>query len=167
MNGSKNKVKIILKQDIIGMKNNKLPVYEIASIIIGELITSLIVCGIFLIIKKFDYSVALGTLLGSAVTVVNFIFLIITTNRAIDKALAERGEGEMNEEEANEFAAKHQAELQAAVKISYIVRTLSIVAALVISFLLEDVFNVIATLVPLIMLRPILTVSQLIKKKKG
>jgi len=149
------------------MKNNKLPVYEIASIIIGELITSLIVCGIFLIIKKFDYSVALGTLLGSAVTVVNFIFLIITTNRAIDKALAERGEGEMNEEEANEFAAKHQAELQAAVKISYIVRTLSIVAALVISFLLEDVFNVIATLVPLIMLRPILTVSQLIKKKKG
>jgi len=167
LNGSKNKVKIILKQDIIGMKNNKLPVYEIASIIIGELITSLIVCGIFLIIKKFDYSVALGTLLGSAVTVVNFIFLIITTNRAIDKALAERGEGEMNEEEANEFAAKHQAELQAAVKISYIVRTLSIVAALVISFLLEDVFNVIATLVPLIMLRPILTVSQLIKKKKG
>ena len=149
------------------MKNDKLPVYEIASIVIGELLTSLIVCSIFLIIKKFDYSVLLGALLGSAVTVINFVFLILTTNRAIDKALAERGEGEMSEEEAREFAVKHQAGLQAAVKISYIVRTLSMVAALVLSFLLKGIFNVIATLVPLLMLRPILTVSQLIKKKNS
>ena len=149
------------------MKNSKLPLYETASIVIGELFTSLVVCGVYLIIKKFDLSVGLGVLLGSSVTVANFLFLMISTNRAIDKVMAERGEGEMSDEEAAEFAAKHQVKIQAAVKTSYILRTLSIAATLVLAFLLDGVFNVIATLVPLLMLRPILTVSQLIKKNKA
>ena len=147
------------------MENKKLPLYETAAIVIGEIIISFIVCGVFLIIKKFDCSVVLGSLLGSAVTIANFLVLVVTTGRAIDKAMAERGEGEMNEEEAAEIAAKHQVGLQAAIKLSYIVRTLSIAGALVLAFIFKPVFNVIATLVPLVMLRPILTVSQLIKKK--
>ena len=149
------------------MKKSKLPLYETASMIIGELVTSLVICGVFLIIKKFDLSVALGALLGSFVTVVNFLFLILSTNRAIDKAMAERGEGEMSEEEAAEFAAKHQVGIQAAVKLSYVIRTLSIAATLILAFLLDGVFNVIATVVPLLMLRPILTVSQMLKKNKS
>ena len=148
------------------MKKDKFPLYETASIIIGELICSLIVCGVFLIIKKFNLSVALGVLLGSAVTVVNFIFLIVSTNRAIDKALAERGEGDMNDEEAAEFASKHQGKIQAAAKLSYILRTASVAVTLILAFLLDGVFNVIATAIPLLMLRPILTVSQLIKKER-
>ena len=149
------------------MKNSKLPLYETVSIVVGELISSIIVCAVYLLIKKFDLSVALGAILGSCVTVANFFFLMISTNRAIDKAMAERGEGEITDEEAAEFAAKHQAGIQAAVKLSYVIRTLSIALALVLAFLLDGVFNVIATLVPLLMLRPILTVSQLIKKKQG
>ena len=147
------------------MKNKKIPSYETIAMIIGELITSVIVCGIFLIIKKFDLSVLFGSLLGSVVTVVNFVILIFTTNRAIDKAMEERGDGELSDEEAQEFAEKHKASLQAAIKISYIVRTLSLVVALVLAFLLKNVFNVIATLIPLLMFRPIITVSQLLKKK--
>ncbi|MBE6645343.1 MAG: hypothetical protein E7612_08215 [Ruminococcaceae bacterium] len=147
------------------MKNSKLPLYETAAIAVGEIITSLIVCGVYLIIKKFDLSVGLGVLLGSVVTIVNFIFLMLSTNRAIDKVMAERGEGEMSDEEAAEFAAKNQVRIQAAVKTSYIIRTLSIVATLVLAFLLDGVFDVIATLVPLLMFRPIITVSQLIKQR--
>ena len=147
------------------MKKSKLPLYETLAMIVGEAIISLIVCAVFLLLKKFDLSVALGAILGSAVTVANFIFLMVFSNRAIDKALAERGEGELSEEEAIEFAAKHQASVQAAVKISYIVRTVMLVATLVAAFLLDGTFNVIATLVPLLAFRPIITVSQLIKSK--
>ena len=49
------------------MKNSKLPLYETFSMIIGELITALLVCGAFLILKKFDTSVLFGAILGSAV----------------------------------------------------------------------------------------------------
>ena len=87
------------------MKKSKLPLYETLAMIVGEAIISLIVCAVFLLLKKFDLSVALGAILGSAVTVANFIFLMVFSKRAIDKALAERGEGELSEEEAIEFAA--------------------------------------------------------------
>lgn len=135
--------------------------------ILGELIVSLIVCGVFLITGYFDYTVITGTALGSVITVLNFLFLIITTNKAIDEAIEARGEGEMTEEEALAFAQKYQVKIQATVKFSYIIRTISIVGALVLAFLLSNAFHVIATLVPLLMFRPILTVSQLIKKKKA
>lgn len=147
------------------MKENKFPIYETMAIAVGEIICSAIVCGVFLILKKFALSVLLGAVLGSVVTVLNFVFLVISTNRAIDNALAERGEGEMTDEEAAEFAAKHQGKIQAAARISYIARTASVALCLVLAFLLDGVFNVISTAIPLLLFRPILTVSQLIKKK--
>lgn len=147
------------------MKKTKLPLFETLAMIIGELITSVIICGVFLIIRKFGLSVLLGALLGSLVTVANFIFLMISSNRAIDRVMAERGEGELSDDEAAQFSAKHQASIQAAVKLSYIIRTLCIAATLVLAFLLDGVFNVIATVIPLLMFRPILIVSQLIKNK--
>lgn len=150
------------------MRKNNLPLFEIAALVIGELIVSAIVCAVYLIIGNgtLHYSVITGSLLGSIVTVANFLFLAISTNRAIDKVLAERGEGEMDEEEAAEFAAKHKNAINAAAKISYIVRNIALVVTLVLAFLLKDVFNVIATLIPLVMLRPILIVSQIIQNRR-
>ena len=99
------------------MKNTKLPLYETLSMIIGEVITSAVICGVFLILKKFELAVLSGVILGSAVTVANFLFLMIFTNRAIDKAIAERGDGELSDDEVDEFTAKHKANVEAAVKI--------------------------------------------------
>lgn len=147
------------------MKENKFPIYEATAIAVGEIICSAIVCGVFLILNKFAASVLFGVILGSVVTILNFVFLVISTNRAIDSALAERGEGEMTDEEATEFASKHQGKIQASARLSYIVRTASVALCLVLAFLLDGVFNVIATAIPLLAFRPILTVSQLIKKK--
>lgn len=137
-------------------------------LLVGEIIVSLIVCGVYLIIDKFSYKVVTGVLLGTLVTVLNFLFLAISTNRAFDRAVLARGTKEMTDEEAEAFAAVHQRELQNAVKLSYIIRTFSMLATLVVAFLL-DYFDVIATLVPLFMLRPIITVEALIreKRKKG
>jgi uncharacterized membrane protein len=148
------------------MDKQKFPMFETVSIIIGELIVSAIISAVFLILKKFDISVLLGSLLGSLVTVINFFILVITANRAIDRALSERGEGEMTDEEAAEFAAKQSGSLQAAIKISYIVRTFLLLAALVVAFLLDGVFNVIATVIPLLMYRPLITIPHLFKKKE-
>ena len=146
--------------------NNKLPRFELLFLIIGELLVSAVIAAVYLLLDKFTPSVIFGALLGSAVTVVNFLVLIITTNRAIDKMLLLRGDKEMTEDEAEKFAMENKASLMAAQKISYIVRMLSIALTLVLALLLRDVFDVIATVVPLLMLRPMLNVSQLVKAKK-
>ncbi len=149
------------------MNEERVPRLELAVMIIGEIIVSAIICGVYLIIDKFSLSVPLGAALGSAVTVFNFLFLIISTNRTIDKIMLERGEGEMSDEEAAEFAAKHAGALRASAKISYIVRMITLVGTLVLALLIKNVFSVIPTLIPLLMLRPLLTAAQLIKAKRG
>ena len=147
------------------MNENRVPVFELLFLIIGQLVISAVILLIYLIMDKLALSVLLGALLGSAITVFNFLFLIITTNRAIDRVLEERGEGEMSDEEAAAFAEAHRARLQWVTKRSSIVRLISIAAALVLALLLDGVFNVLATVIPLLMLRPLLTLSQLLKSK--
>ncbi|MBE6665476.1 MAG: hypothetical protein E7603_04520 [Ruminococcaceae bacterium] len=147
------------------MQKKNLPVSEILFLIFGELVVSLIVVGVYLILQKFSYAVVTGCLLGSAVTVLNFVILSVSVNRAIDKAMAERPEGEMTEEEAAEFAAKNQAAVQRAAQGSYILRQILMLAILVSAFLLGDFVDVIATLVPLLMFRPLLSLCGLMIKK--
>ena len=147
------------------MKKNHSALSATSVILLGEIIVSLIIVGIYLLIDKFTYKVVTGVVLGSAVTVLNFLFLSISTNRVIDRFLLARGDKEMDEEEAGTFAAKYQGEIQNSVKLSFIIRTVTMLAALVVAFVL-DYFDVIATLVPLVMLRPIITVQNLIKGRK-
>ena len=147
------------------MKKSNLPVWEIMVLVLGELVVSLLVAGVYLILKKFSYAVVTGCLLGSAVAIFNFIFLSVSVNRAIDKAMAERGEGEMTDEEAAEFAKISGAAVQRAAQGSYFVRQILMLAVLAGAFLLGDLVDVIATLVPLLMFRPLLFVCGLIKKK--
>ena len=148
------------------MKNKNLPLYETMFILIGEIIVSLIVCGVYLIINKFSYKVITGAALGTAVTVLNFLFLAISTNRAFDKAMEARVTKEINDEEAEKFAAEHGASLQNAVKLSFIIRTFTMLAALIVAFVFKW-FDVIATLVPLLMLRPIITAESILRQKFG
>ena len=148
------------------MQKKNMPTAEILFLVVGELIVSLIVSGVYLLLNRFSYAVISGCLLGSAVTVFNFVFLSISVNRAIDKALAGRKEGEMTEEEAQAFAAENQAAVQRAAQGSYLVRQILMLGVLVCAFLLDGWFDVIATLVPLLMFRPLLSVCGLMKSKK-
>ena len=146
------------------MKNKNIPLRETALVLLGEIAVSLLVCAVYLIIQRFSYKVVTGVCLGSAVIVLNFFFLSLSTNKSIDNFLAIRGTEEMDEEAAEAFAAKFQCEIQNKTKLSFIIRMLSMVAALVVAFILEW-FDVIATLVPLLMLRPIITVETLLRSK--
>lgn len=148
------------------MQKKNMPTSEILLLAVGELIVSLIVTGVYLLLDRFSYAVISGCLLGSAVTVFNFVFLSVSVNRAIDKALAGCKEGEMTEEEAQAFAAENQAAVQRAAQGSYLLRQILMLGVLVCAFLLDGWFDVIATLVPLLMFRPLLTVCGLIKSKK-
>ena len=146
------------------MNKQKLPLRELISILIGEAIVSLVICGVYLIISKYTYKVLLGVLLGSTVTVLNFLVLSIMTNRVINRFLEARGDAELTDKEAQAVAMKFQGQVQNQIKISFLVRTAVLAATLVVAFLVE-IFEVLPTVIPLLMLRPILTVSEFIKRK--
>lgn len=146
------------------MTKQKLPIRELMTIAAGEALASLVISGIYLLINKFTYKVALGVLLGSTVTVLNFLVLSLMANAVINRFLEARGNEELSDEEAEKLALEFQGKVQAQLKLSFIIRTLVLVATLIVAFLV-DVFEVLPTLIPLLMLRPIITVSELIKRK--
>ena len=146
------------------MDKQKLPTRELLAVLIGEALVSLVTCGIYLLIDKYTYKVALGVLLGSTVTFLNFLVLSIMTNRVINRFLEARGSAELTDEEASALALKFQAQVQNQIKISFIIRTAVLLATLIVAFLI-DVFEVLPTVIPLLMLRPILTLSEFIKRK--
>ncbi|MBO5946269.1 MAG: hypothetical protein J6Q69_06640 [Clostridia bacterium] len=148
------------------MQKMKMPIYEIASLVIGELFVSALTVGIFLLTGYFELSVIFGVLLGAGVVILNFIALSLITNHTLDTIMEERGTEEMDEEAAAAFAAKHRMKLQNTVRLSFILRMAALFGTLILAFLLQDVFNVIATVVPLLSFRPIITVSQMIRKRR-
>lgn len=156
------------------MKKNNFPIVETVAVVIGELIAAAITCLIFFIANGFTihYSVFTGSALGIVIMVANFLLLAISTNIAIDKAMEERGTKEFTDEEAEEFAAKHKAKIALVSRISFFVRVATMIGALVLAFLIKDangdaVFNVIATLVPLLVFYPLIFVSQLLLQRRA
>ena len=145
------------------MENNKFPKKEFIILSVGEAICALLTVLVFLAVDltniiefTFDYSVITGAILGAAVIILNFLFLSFAVNRAVDEYMALRGDKEMTDEEAEAFAAKNSGLLQNAVKKSFIVRMVSIAAALVVAFL-TSWFNPLATVIPILAYQPILT----------
>ena len=149
------------------MQKKHLPISEILFLTVGELAVSLVIIGAYFLLKKFSYEVVTGALLGSAVTIFNFVFLSVSVNHAIDKVMAEKGDQKMTEEEAATFAAEHQAVIQRAAQGSYLIRQLLMLGALVLAFI-SGWFDVLATLIPLLMFRPLISIYGFLKKdKKG
>lgn len=145
------------------MTDNKFPKKELIILAVGEAVCVLLTVLSFFAVSisgiiqfEFSYKVVTGAILGAAVVLLNFIFLSLSVNKAVDEFMALRGDGEMTDEEAEAFAAKNSAIIQNAVKKSFIVRVATIALALVVAFL-ADWFNPLATVVPIIAYQPILT----------
>ena len=60
------------------MKVQKAVLKETEHIALGVLIAAVIMCIVFALLKKFDYTVVLGALLGTVIAVANFFFLGVT-----------------------------------------------------------------------------------------
>ena len=191
------------------MKSSSLvPIKETLFIAIGEAICSLIVCGVFLLFGRYDTSVALGAVLGSAVIVINFLIMSILVNRAIDQAFLLRGnyvdepasEAELapsgdkpasdggaetdSDTEADSdtetvdgdaepavmdaamrFASEQSVRVSRISKISFIARSVSILVTLAVA-LVTEVFNPIATVIPMLAMRPIVMLEGLLRRNR-
>ena len=117
-------------------------------------------------IYKFDPRVLSGAWLGAVVAILNYAFLTLSVDKAINKYLSLRGDREMSDEEAEKFAAENSAPIQNAIKTSFIIRTFSMLAALLVAFILEW-FNPLATAISLLAFRPLLSIIEMIKGKKA
>jgi sensor histidine kinase YesM len=131
---------------------------------IGEAIVAALISVVFLLIKQFSYQVVTGAILGGAVTVLNFLILSVGVNRAINNFVKERGDKEMDEEEADKYAKEHGMAVQNAMMKSYMLRMFLMIGALVLAGI-TGWFDIIATVIPLLMYRPILYVTEFIKTK--
>ena len=123
----------------------------------------LVSCG-FLIFGAFDYTVVTGALLGGTVTVINFLILSVALNKAVNGYIEGRGDKEMDEEEADQYAKEHGIAVQNAMLKSYMLRMFLMIGSLVLA-MLSGWFNPISTVIPLLMYRPVLYVVELIKIK--
>ena len=148
------------------MQDKKSTYRDIFVLAVGELAVAAAVVAVYALLGAFTYKAVTGALLGALVDVFNFVFLTVSVNRAVDKFMVLRGDKEMDEEEAEKFAAEHVSEIQNAQKLSYIIRTFTMLGALVLAFLTKQ-FDVIAAAVPLLLFQPILIVSQNIARKRG
>ena len=171
------------------MNDNKIPAKETIALAIGEIAVSILVCIGFIIAKKFDYTVILGCLIGSTVTVVNFLVLAISINRTLDKILdgklpeisdeqkteepieshdvQDENPSEVEKDDAAaRFAKENNAKLQNAIKLSYITRNIIMTVVLIVA-LITGWFNVFATVIPLLMFKPILTVYAMMERRKN
>lgn len=142
---------------------------ELRVLILGEAaVAVLTVVGAFLVSLfseyVFGFSAVTGALLGALVVVLNFAFLSLSVNRAVDEYLAVRGSREMTEEEAERFTAENSMVIQNKIKTSFIIRTATMLIALVLAFL-TGWFNPLCTAIPMLAFKPILTVGETLRRR--
>ncbi len=148
-------------------ENGKLGAYiDTVYLALGEIAVSAIINIVCLIFGWWDYKILTGTIVGSAVITLNMLILSVSVNKAINKYIELRGEKEMTEEEAEEFAKKHSMDVQNAMTKSYLLRTFLMLGSLILA-LITGWFNVVSTLLPLLMYRPLMYIIEIIKRKRG
>ena len=128
-------------------ESRKLVLTETAFIALGEIICVALMCVVYVLLDKWAISVLLGGMAGLLVAVGNFFFLAMIATLAADKA------------EAGDPVSG-----QKLMKSSYPIRLL-VMAGVLILCAKSGAFDVIALVVPLLFVRPILTVKEFFRKK--
>lgn len=128
------------------MNSRKIVFHETAIILIGQVICIGIMFGVFALLSKFDRSVVLGGVVGGLLATLNFFFMAICLDLAADKAEKQDVKGG-----------------QALTHISYFVRLL-VLAVVIFACLKSGYFNIFALLLPLLFVRPTLTIAEFFRK---
>ena len=116
-------------------------------VLLGVLICSVLMCIVYALLGKFDLSVVLGGLAGTVLATGNFFFMAMIATLAADKAENQDVEGGKK-----------------LVKSSYPIRIL-VLAAVLILCAKSGYFDILALALPLVFVRPILTILEFFKKK--
>ena len=129
------------------MESRKLVFSQTLMVLAGEILLSAIMVGIFALAGHFDRSVLLGAVVGALLATANFFLMALGADFAADKAEKQNVKGG-----------------QALIQLSYIGRLIGLFLVLVLCALTK-IFNLFALVIPLVFTRPILTVSEFLKKK--
>lgn len=131
------------------MDSRKLVFKETAVVLIGQAICVGIMLGVFALLGQFDIAVLLGGIIGGVLAAANFFFMAITASLAADKAVEQDVEGG-----------------QKLMKASYPVRIL-VLAVILIALAKSGICNVVALVLPLVFVRPTLTLAEFFRKKEA
>ena len=129
------------------MDSRKLVFRETVVVLIGEAVCTGVMFGIFALLSRFDSTVLLGGIVGAALSVLNFFFMAVIASLAADKAQQQDVE-----------------QGQKLVKMSNPIRLL-VLAVILIACAKSGKCNVLALVLPLLFVRPTLTVGEFFKKK--
>ena len=128
-------------------ESRKLVLKETALIAGGELICVALMCGVYALMGKFGIPVLLGGLVGALLATANFFFLAVVASLAADRA-----------------QTQDVADGQKMIRSSYLIRLL-LLAVLLILCAKSGFFDLLALLLPLVFMRPVLTITEFFRKK--
>lgn len=128
-------------------ESRKLVLKETALIAVGEVICVALMCGVYALLGKFSAGVVLGGLIGAVLATGNFFGLAVAATLAADKAQAGDPEGGKK-----------------LMKGSYPIRLLVMAGVLFLSAK-SGACDVVALALPLLFVRPILTLAEFFRKK--
>ena len=131
------------------MDNRKYILSQTAAVLIGELVLSALMVGIFAALGYFDRSVVLGAAVGSLIATMNHLILMLGVLAASSKAEKQDVKGG-----------------QMLVQLSYMGRLIGLFLILVLCAK-SGTFNLIALVLPLVFTRPVLTIAEHFNKKGG
>lgn len=129
------------------MDSRKIVFEETAIVAVGEVVCAGVMIAVFALLGYFDITVLLGAAAGALLSVLNFFFMAVVASLAADKAEQQDVEGG-----------------QKLIKASYPIRILAL-AVILIACAKSGWFHVLALALPLIFVRPILTVAEFFRKK--
>lgn len=128
------------------MESQKIVYKETAIVALGELICCAVMVGIFAALGYFRMNVLWGALAGAGIMTVNYFFMAVIVSLAADKAQQDQ-----------------VAQAKRMVKVSSVVRLILMGLLLFAGIRLGA--NVITLVLPLVFVRPILTVAEFFRKK--
>lgn len=131
------------------MESRKLVLQQTAIVAAGQVVCTALMIGIFVLIGAFELTVLWGGLMGALIATANFFLMSLFATIAADKA------------EAQDVAGG-----QKLIQLSYMGRMLGLFLVLFLCAK-SGVFHPLALVIPLVFTRPVLTVSELFKKKGG
>lgn len=131
------------------MNSRKIALQETGIIALGEAIGTALMIAVFVLLGKYDTSVLLGGIAGSIIATANFFAMAVVTTLAGDRA------------EAQDVAGGKKL-----VQASYPIRMLVLAAALFLCAK-SGVFHVVALVIPLLFVRPTITLAEFFRKERS
>lgn len=131
------------------MDSRKIVMKETGIVAIGQLVFLAAMFGVFMLLHKFSSAVMLGGLMGAVLAILNFLLMAIGTSLAADKA-----------ESSQDVKGG-----QTLVRNSYFIRMIVLFVVLF-ACAKSGYFNLFALVLPLVFVRPTLTIAEFFRKKE-